>query len=98
MTVLRVAVSGCGNRSRTVWQRLLPNVEGMVLVGVQDPDPASLTIAQTLGLIGAQERYTDLAEMLNRAKPDALIVCSVNDAHASSSDRDLAPRGWSLRA
>ncbi len=89
MTTLRVAICGSGNRSRTVWQRHVRDFEGFELVGVQDISLESLDQAVAMGNINPDQKYTDLDEMLANTKPDVLVVCSVNAAHATAIEAGL---------
>ncbi len=96
MKRLRVALCGSGNRSRTVWQPHLGGFEGFELVGVQDTNPESLQQAIAMGNIGPEQQYTDLQEMLASTQPDALIVCSVNAAHAAAIEAGLQSKAHVL--
>jgi UDP-N-acetylglucosamine 3-dehydrogenase len=82
---VRVAVCGCGMRSRSVWQRHLRELEGFELVGVQDPSAESLAKAAE-----GVATYKDLGEMLDAAQPDVLLVCPIIAAHASAAEAGLA--------
>ncbi len=79
---LRIAISGSGNRSRTVWQRHACAHADVDLVGVQDPAPASLEAALAAGTITREQCFTNFDEMLLATKPDAVIVCNIVEAHA----------------
>lgn len=83
---MRVAICGCGNRSRTVWQRHVLDLDGFELVGVHDPQQASLEKAVELGTIGPDQAYAGLEEMLKETRPDALIVCPIHSAHAWATE------------
>ena len=96
MTRLRVAICGSGNRSRRVWQLHLRAFDGFELVGVQDTNPESLHQALAMGNISPEQQYTDLDEMLANARPDALIVCSVNAAHATAIEAGLQSKAHVL--
>jgi predicted dehydrogenase len=89
-TRLRAAVCGSGNRSRTVWQRHLAELDQFELVGVQDVAQASLDRALEHGHVGADAVWLDLDEMLEATKPDVLIACPVNEAHAAAVTAGLA--------
>lgn len=90
MSVLRVAICGCGNRSRAVWQRHVNELEGFELVGVQDPSPASLERALELGTIGPEQAFAELSKMLANTRPDVLLVCPIHAAHAAAIEAGLA--------
>jgi predicted dehydrogenase len=80
---LRVAVSGSGHRSRTVWQKHISELPGFELVGVQDIEPASLSdVPEPL-------RYSNIEDMLARVRPDILVACPVNAAHAEVVEAGL---------
>ena len=89
---IRVVISGCGNRSRTVWQRHVQNSHSFRLVGVQDINPESLEQAVKEGKINIDQTYIDLEEMIARTHPDVLIVCNANSAHASAIEAGLNAR------
>ncbi|HEY2602380.1 MAG TPA: Gfo/Idh/MocA family oxidoreductase [Thermoleophilaceae bacterium] len=86
---LRVAVSGCGMRSRSVWQRHLREQEGFELVGVQDPSEESLAKAVELGTIEPAQTYAELEPMLAATKPDVLLVCPIIAAHVPAAGAGL---------
>jgi predicted dehydrogenase len=83
---LRVAVSGSGHRSRSVWQRHLRELDGFELVGVQDIAAESLAQAD----VDEGMRFRDLGQLLDRTRPDALIVCPIHSAHAAAVEAGLA--------
>ncbi len=85
----RIAICGSGNRSRTVWQRLVRQHSGFKLVGVQDVNQSSLDQAVGLGNISAAQGYLELEQMLQQTQPEALLVCPVNEAHAAAIDAGL---------
>ena len=82
---LRVAICGSGNRSRSVWQRHLVELDGFELVGVQDVHSPSLEKAVELGAVVAEQTFDELEEMLEQTAPDAVIVCPVHSAHAEAA-------------
>jgi predicted dehydrogenase len=88
-TSLRVAVCGCGMRSRTVWQRHLREQVGFELVGVQDPDPESLARAVEAGTVDRADTYADLEKMLTAVRPDVLLVCPIIAAHVPAAEAGL---------
>ena len=88
-TKLTAAVCGSGNRSRTVWQRHLVEHENFELVGVMDPSEQSLAAAVTEGHVAPEQIYNDLDRMLERTRPDALVVCPIHSAHASAIEAGL---------
>ena len=89
-TTLRVAVCGCGIRSRSVWQRHLREQEGFELVGVQDPNPDSLAKAVEAGTVDETVTYSELDTMLDATRPDAVLVCPIISAHAPAAASALA--------
>jgi predicted dehydrogenase len=86
---MRVAISGSGNRSRTVWQKHVSELDGFELVGVQDPSPASLQRAFELGTIRPEQAFAALDDMLESVRPDVLIVCPIHAAHAAAIEAGL---------
>lgn len=86
---LRMAICGCGNRSRLVWQRLVGEAAGFELVGVQDIAPQALDTAVELGTIARSQCHLDLGRMLDLARPDVLLVCPNHDAHAAAIEAGL---------
>ena len=88
----RVAICGSGNRSRTVWQRLVRDSLEFELVGVQDVSQTSLDQAVALGNITSAHGYLELEQMLEQTQPDALIVCPINEAHAAAIEAGLRAR------
>lgn len=89
MADLRIAICGSGMRSRSVWQPLVARTAGMELVGVQDPAEESRARAIETGAVAADAAFASLDEMLARTEPDAVIVASVNAAHAESTEAAL---------
>jgi predicted dehydrogenase len=81
---LRIAISGCGMRSRTVWQRHVDEDPALELVGVQDVAESSLEKAYELGRITPGQGFLELERMLAETTPDALIVAPVHSAHAAA--------------
>jgi predicted dehydrogenase len=81
VTQLRVAVSGSGMRSRSVWQPLVRANASLELVGVQDVSRESLDKAE----LDEHLAYVDLDEMLREARPDVLLVCPIHAAHAAAA-------------
>jgi predicted dehydrogenase len=89
MKTLRVAISGSGMRSRSVWQRHVRESSGLELVGVQDPSEDSRAHALESGAVTPAEVFEDLGEMLAQTQPDVVIVASVNAAHAAGAETAL---------
>ena len=87
---LRVAVCGCGMRSRTVWQRHLREEDGFDLVGVQDPSEESLAKAVESGTVDESATYGELGAMLEGTRPDAVLVCPIIAAHVPAAEASLA--------
>ena len=81
---LRVAICGGGMRSRKVWQRHVATRPGFELVGVMDPMQAALDASVEEGHIDADRCFTDLAQLLERTAPDALIACPIIAAHGEA--------------
>ncbi len=89
MSALRVAISGSGMRSRSVWQRRVLESDGLELVGVQDVSPDSLAKAVEGGTVTAEQTFVDLDELLAATSPDVLVVCPVHTAHAAAANAGL---------
>jgi predicted dehydrogenase len=80
----RVAIVGTGHRGAGTWGRDVPTTcaEHVALVGLSDLNPARLAVvAEKLGE-GGVAVSTDLDDMLARAKPHTLVVCTRDDTHA----------------
>ena len=69
-------------RSRSVWQRHLSDDPGFELVGVHDPGQESLDKAIEGGFVTSEQCYTDLPELLERERPDVVLVAPIIAAHA----------------
>lgn len=89
MSALRVAISGSGMRSRSVWQRRVMEADGLELVGVQDVSRESLDKAVAQETVTAEQTFLDLDALLAETAPDALIVCPVHTAHAAAATTGL---------
>jgi predicted dehydrogenase len=87
--MLRIAVCGSGNRSRSVWQRHLRELDEFELVGVQDVHRPSLEKSVEQGTIQPEQAFQALDEMLAATKPDAIIVCPVHAEHAAAATTSL---------
>ena len=76
MTPLRIAVLGAGLIGRRHIQTILAMPQAAELVGVADPvvDPAGLDI-------GPAAWFADAQEMLDRVKPEAVIIATPNALH-----------------
>ena len=76
MTPLRIAVLGAGLIGRRHIQTILAMPEAAELVAVADPvvDPAGLDV-------GAAAWFADAQEMLDRVKPEAVIIATPNALH-----------------
>ena len=86
---LRAAICGAGMRSRQVWQRHVAEDPGFELVGVMDPSPDSLEKSVAEGHVDAGRTFADLGEMLEAARPEVLLACPVNSAHAWAIEAGL---------
>jgi len=89
VTALRVAISGSGMRSRSVWQRRVLETDGLELVGVQDVSRESLGKAVEGGTVTAEQTFLDLDDLLSETRPDVLIVCPIHTAHAAAATAGL---------
>jgi predicted dehydrogenase len=90
VTPLRIAICGSGNRSRSVWQRHVRELDGFELVGVQDTHAESLEKSIEAGTISRDQMFLDIEQMLTAARPDAVIVCPVHAAHAAATEAAIA--------
>lgn len=88
---VKVAIIGCGTIARIghlPWLMANPQVE---LVAATDPDPKNLKAAARRFKIG--QTYADTRNFFERAKPDAVVICSPHWAHAEQTLASLE-RGW----
>jgi predicted dehydrogenase len=77
---MNVAVVGVGRMGRRHLQALCEL--GQTIVGICDPSPESLALAQTEQGIGADRHFRDFSEMLTRTTPESLIVATTAPTHA----------------
>lgn len=82
---IRIAISGVGMRGRSVWAPLIRATEGLELVGAQDPSAASRGALAATGLLSQGLMFSDVGELLDTVKPDALLVCSPHHTHFSAA-------------
>jgi len=68
-------------RSRKVWQRHVAAHPSLDLVGVMDIAPEALDASVHEGHTDASRCFQDLASMLERSQPEAMIACPVIAAH-----------------
>ena len=73
-------------RSRRVWQRHLAELAGFELAGVMDPAPEALAASVEAGHVENDRCFTDLQQMIDATRPDALLACPIIAAH-----------GWAVR-
>ncbi|QDY70895.1 Gfo/Idh/MocA family protein [Qingshengfaniella alkalisoli] len=80
----KLAIVGTGHRGAGTWGRDAPATcaDDVELVGLCDTNSARLAV--TRDRLGAADAVasTDLDEMLDRAKPHTLVVCTRDDTHA----------------
>src|SRR5438477_8447233 len=87
----RVAVIGAGAMGRN-HLRVLNDLEGAELVGLADADEAT---AQRAARPYGVPAYTDYAELLDKEKPDAVVVAVPTIMHRDVA-LDIIPRGMHL--
>jgi predicted dehydrogenase len=79
----RYAIVGTGHRATGMWGRDLAGRYDDVLefVGLADVNPLRVEVAKSL--IGVDcPTFTDVDRMLDQTRPDLLLVCTVDAAHA----------------
>jgi predicted dehydrogenase len=76
MNKLRIAVVGAGLIGRAHMDRLVRSADAQ-LMGVVDPAPASVTLAQQYGVA----HWGTLASLLAQTRPDGIVLASPNDWH-----------------
>jgi predicted dehydrogenase len=79
MSPVRIAVIGAGLIGRKHIEVLRAGNPDYTLAAVADPSPAAKAEADKLGY----PCYADIAEMLDRAKPDGAIVATPNQLHVA---------------
>ncbi len=87
---VRLALVGYGWFAELLHERVVPDLDGVEVVGVVDPAPERRARARAAGLVTAE----DLAELAGRAGPrglDAVAVLTPHDTH-----RELVVRAASL--
>lgn len=75
---IRIALVGCGRISRNHFGAIEQHSPDMQLVGVCDIDPE---VARNHSLQYEVPGFTDLLEMLEEVKPDALSICTPSGLH-----------------
>ncbi|MDE2082750.1 MAG: Gfo/Idh/MocA family oxidoreductase [Burkholderiales bacterium] len=78
MRSLRLAIAGAGAIGRAHALRIA-RTEGCELVALADPAPAAAALAAGLGV----PRYAQLDELLERARPDGVILATPNALHVA---------------
>jgi predicted dehydrogenase len=88
---LTVAIAGCGGVAQAKWlpaiRYLQTRSEPVMIAGLVDPDAG--TRAKVAALCGAPACST-LAELLERAKPDLVLVLSPDETHAATARAAIA--------
>ena len=93
---IRLGVVGIGHRGRE-WVRTVGQTAGFELATCVDADPAALRYAVgTLG-VPADRCHESLADALDAARPDALIIATPLDRHVEPCRAALA-RGQGISA
>ena len=84
---LRIGVIGCGRLTEQGYLRALARVDGARLVALADPDPIrrgrAAGIAAELGDV--VPTYRGITSLLERARPDALVLATPSSAHVSGA-------------
>jgi predicted dehydrogenase len=80
----RLAIVGTGHRGAGTWGREVPETCGddVAIVGLSDANPERLRVVASA--LGAERAVVtpDLDAMLERARPQTLVVCTRDDTHA----------------
>jgi predicted dehydrogenase len=80
MTPLRIAVAGAGQIGRTHIALIAASAE-CALAAIVDPTPASVALAQSLGV----PHHASLASLLAGSRPDAVIISTPNPLHVANA-------------
>jgi predicted dehydrogenase len=81
---IRAVLVGCGGMS-AAWLKAAEQIEAVQIVGLVDLVPENAAKRQEeFGLEGARTG-TDMAEMLDATKPDAVFDCTVPEAHTQTA-------------
>ena len=84
-SVIRIALAGCGRISQ-VHLQTIQNETRAKLVGVADTDrKAAESTAEAFGITPSY----DAGEMLEKVKPDALVICSPPNTHRAIAEHAL---------
>ena len=78
----RVAIVGCGTVGRLMHGPSFASLAGVEIVGVCDTNPAAAAAA---GEIFGCPAFSDLAELVSRARPELAANCTTEAAHSSTS-------------
>jgi len=91
---LSVAIAGAGGVAQAKWlpaiRYLQTRGEPVTLVAVADPRPET---AAKAAMLAQAEPFADVATMLDRARPDLLLVLAADPAHVPIADAAIAPTG-----
>ena len=88
MTPVRIAVIGAGLIGRKHIEILLAKNAKYTLAAVADPSPGAASDAQLLGY----PCFAEIEEMLDRAKPDVVIIAVPNQLHVATGFACIARR------
>src|ERR1051326_5293481 len=83
MEPLRIAVIGCGGRSRASHLPIFSEGRDVKLVALCDPVQAGRDRAGTA--FGVERRYAAVEELLHREKPDAVVIAVPPEFNASAA-------------
>jgi UDP-N-acetyl-2-amino-2-deoxyglucuronate dehydrogenase len=79
---IRIALAGCGRISGKHFEAIETHADRLELVGVCDTNEGRLSAAT--GKSGAAG-YTDLADMLEQANPDLVVLCTPSGLHPAQT-------------
>ncbi|HWO89161.1 MAG TPA: Gfo/Idh/MocA family oxidoreductase [Gemmatimonadales bacterium] len=76
---VRIGVVGAGAIAQIAHLPVLRKMRGVKVVGIADNDgPKARALAQRLGVA---DSFTDIEDLLEFAKPDAVVICTPNHLH-----------------
>jgi len=84
--MLKVTLAGCGNRQQ-LHADTLSGLEGVEIAGVCDPDASR---AEEFAEVYGGRAFTDCVTMLDKTKPDAMVLAIPPDAHGAPEEAACA--------
>lgn len=91
---LRIAVVGAGGIAEVRHLPAISALDALELVAVCDVDRERLAAFAARNAIEDDQAYLDVAEMLERAKPDLVAVCTPPNTHAPLAEQILRSGAW----